>query len=273
MSLPSPDFRFAVPMIHITAWEDPVVDLLGHDPRSTYVERFWLAILGPSTTFLMRHVAAALELHPDGFDLDLADAAKSLGLGTRGGHGAPFVRALARSGQFHLSRAAGGADLAVRRRIPPLTRQQVLRLPPALRDEHDAWQQAAQAQPTVEERRTRARRLALSLLELGETGEATEHQLHRWKIHPALAHEALRWAEGRRPDRPTTAAPAVPAPAGLGLSASCAATPEDDVVAAAASGARPPHGLPPGRPRIGASRPAPPVRQSFGPADSSGDAA
>jgi len=34
----------------IRAWEDPVVDALGHDPRSEYVERFWLPVLGPPST-------------------------------------------------------------------------------------------------------------------------------------------------------------------------------------------------------------------------------
>jgi hypothetical protein len=266
MSLPPPEFQFATPIVHVTAWEDPVVDLLGHDPRSPYVERFWLAILGPSTTFLMRHTATALETQPEGFDLDLQEAARALGLGTRGGHGAPFVRALARTAQFHLSRAAGSAELMIRRRMPPLSRQQVLRLPPALRDEHDAYQQAAQAQPSMEERRTRARRLALSLLELGETEEATELQLHRWKIHPALAHDSLRWAQLRRGERPAMPpganphGPANPAPA---------AVPPAPVLSAAASGAPQARST---RPRIGARRPAP-MAQSFGPEDSPGDAA
>ena len=42
--------------------------------------------------------------------------------------------------------------------------------------------------------RRRARALALSLLELGEDLEATEHQLHRWRFHPAVAFDATRWA-------------------------------------------------------------------------------
>lgn len=269
MSLPPPEYRFAAPQVHVSPWEDPVVDLLGHDPRAPYVEKFWLAILGPSTTFLMRYVAAALEAQPDGFDLDLDDAAKALGLGTKGGHSAPFVRALARTSQFHLSRAAGSAALMIRRRMPPLSRQQVLRLPPALRDEHDAYQQAAQAQPTVEERRTRARRLALSLLELGETEEATELQLHRWKIHPALAHDSLRWAQLRRGVRPEMP-PGSPAPPALATQQDAADPHPPEVLSAAASGTPPQHGGE--RPQIGARRPAPPA-QSFGPADSSDDAA
>lgn len=33
--------------LRIVAWSDPLVDQLGHDPRSTYAERFWLPVLGP----------------------------------------------------------------------------------------------------------------------------------------------------------------------------------------------------------------------------------
>ena len=41
----------------IVPWVDPVIDSLGFDPRSTYVETFWLGILGPSTTLLLRRIA------------------------------------------------------------------------------------------------------------------------------------------------------------------------------------------------------------------------
>ena len=33
--------------LSVTRWEDAVVDEIGHDARSAYVERFWLSILGP----------------------------------------------------------------------------------------------------------------------------------------------------------------------------------------------------------------------------------
>ena len=36
--------------LRIVRWADPVVDVVGHDLRSTYVERFWLPVLGPTTT-------------------------------------------------------------------------------------------------------------------------------------------------------------------------------------------------------------------------------
>jgi hypothetical protein len=65
-------------VLPIRPWADGVIDALGHDPRSAYVERFWLGILGPSTTWLLRHMAARLDASPEGFDLDLAATAQAL---------------------------------------------------------------------------------------------------------------------------------------------------------------------------------------------------
>jgi hypothetical protein len=32
----------------VRPWPDPVIDQVGHDPRSPYVEQFWLGVLGPT---------------------------------------------------------------------------------------------------------------------------------------------------------------------------------------------------------------------------------
>ncbi|WP_426573401.1 hypothetical protein [Aquihabitans sp. McL0605] len=209
MSRPKLAIDLPTDALRIVRWEDPVLDAIGHDPRSSYVERFWLSLLGPSTTFLIRRIAAALEVEPGGFDLHLEDTAKAIGLGLRGGMSGPFYRALARTGQFHITKASGAGELAARTRLQTLTRHQVDRLPLSLQAEHAEWVASTEAVPDAEQRRTRARRLALSLLELGETDEATELQLHRWKIHPSTAHEALRWARGQRSDEPLASASAV----------------------------------------------------------------
>ena len=50
---------FASPTLALRPWVDELIDTLGFDPRSSYVERFWLPILGPSTTWLLRRVAMA----------------------------------------------------------------------------------------------------------------------------------------------------------------------------------------------------------------------
>ena len=185
------------PKLHIRPWRDEVIDALGFDPRSSYVETYWLGILGPSTTWLLRRLAIGLEACPAGFELDLVDTAYRIGLRTRIGPHSPFARAFARCVQFGLARQDGQDSLAVRRKIPPLNRRQLLRLPAALRQEHERWQDAERVRPELDRLRQRSRRLALSLLELGEDLEATERQLLRWRFHPSLAREGAAWAWDR----------------------------------------------------------------------------
>jgi hypothetical protein len=189
--------EFPVPVLTVEPWPDPVIDQLGHDPRSAYVERFWLGILGPSTVWLLRLLAAGLDERPEGFELDVAETAMTLGLGTRGGRNAPLLRSLERTCRFGAARMHGEASVVVRRKLPPLTRAQVERLPDRLRAEHEHWQ-ARSASQEGEAMRRRARALAASLLDLGEDVESAERQLHRWRFHPAIAHDALRWAQGER---------------------------------------------------------------------------
>ena len=60
----TPDDLVTPDPLHVVRWHDPLIDQLGYDPRSRYVEQFWLGVLGPSTTLLIRHLADAL----DGFE-------------------------------------------------------------------------------------------------------------------------------------------------------------------------------------------------------------
>src|SRR5437773_11064749 len=114
------------PTDHLTIrpWPDVLIDAHGHDPRFEYVETYWLGILGPSTTWLLRRLVAGLEPEPAGFDLPLADTARALGLGDKGGRHSPFVRALSRCVQFDLAQPHGDGVLHVRRKVPPLNRRQ-----------------------------------------------------------------------------------------------------------------------------------------------------
>jgi hypothetical protein len=180
-------------VLPVGPWPDPVIDALGHDPRSVYVERFWLGVLGPSTTWLLRFMASELEANPAGFQLDLLETAQALGLGGRGGKHSPFMRSLARICRFELAETRSDGTLAVRRKVPPLNRPQLLRLPPSLQAAHRDWQEAALEVPATEQLRRRCRRLALSLLELGEDREATERQLGRGKFHPSRGRESAAW--------------------------------------------------------------------------------
>ena len=184
--------------VTIVPWTDPVIDALGHDPRSPYVETYWLAVLGPSTTWLLRRLAFRLEAEPDGFFLDLAEMARSLGLGAKGGRHSPFVRTLGRCVDFGLAKVDSCNRLAVRRRLPPLNRRQVLHLPESLQRGHGQWEDA-QLRAGETGQRQRSRRLALSLSRLGEDHEAIERQLREWRFAPAVAEEAAAWACQQRP--------------------------------------------------------------------------
>lgn len=187
--------------LEIRPWRDPVIDELGHDVRSHYVEHYWLGILGPSTTLLLRSLASRFDTAPDGFTIHLADTARALGLGVRSGRNTPFLRALDRSCQFGLARRYQDV-MEVRRRIPPLTRLHLSRLPDSLQAEHAAWQEASLQAPRPDDQRRRARRLALGLYELGEDTSSVELQLHEWRFHPAMAYDAARWAQQQLGDDP-----------------------------------------------------------------------
>ena len=179
--------------IRVTPWPDPVLDVIGHDPRSWYAETFWLPTLGPTSLLLLRHLADRFEIDPSGVDLPVADTAAALGLGAREGQNSPLVRSLGRLHQFELACPENDSAIAVRRSLPPVHRRHVRRLPAALQAKHAEWVNAQETTP-VDIARRRARRFALTLLAQGETLDAVERSLHAGGFHPALAHEAVRWA-------------------------------------------------------------------------------
>ncbi len=128
-------------MLSVTPWPDVVIDHLGHDPRSAYVERFWLGVLGPSSIWLIRLMADRLDAEPAGFTLDLQECALSLGLGPGVGRNAPVSRTVTRLTQFGVAQRYGRHGLAVRRHLPPLAQHQLARLPTALQHAHQQWDQ------------------------------------------------------------------------------------------------------------------------------------
>lgn len=190
--------------ILVRPWEDPVLDRHGHDPRSRYCERFWLPLLGPSAVLLVRQLADHLDANPGGFALPAEDAARSLGLGAPSGKRSAFHRTVARLAQFRMVHHEGQDVLLARRRLPSLTRTQVLRLPQPLQEAHAAWRACEHAAPALPMYRERARTLALTLLQLGEAPAEVVAHLARLRVEPALTREALAWAvTNHRPEPPT----------------------------------------------------------------------
>lgn len=197
-TVPRPVHRDGSDLLHISAWDDPLVDRLGHDPRSRYVEQFWLGVLGPSTVWFIRHCADQLDIHPDGVELSLTHVAAVLGLGHRGGRNSPMSRAVARACRFGCARRAGSDAIDVRRRVPPLNRNQLQRLPLILQQRHHETVESQLEGADLDSQRVRARRLALGLVECGDQIDHVELQLGRWRFHPSIAAEAVHWAWDRR---------------------------------------------------------------------------
>ena len=181
-------------LLQVRPWADPVLDRHGHDPRDSYCEQFWLPLLGPSAVLLARQLAERFDHRPEGFTLPTEEAARSLGLGSPVGRRSAFNRTVARLAQFRLVHLDTEDVLLARRRLPSLSRTQVLKLPAVCRQAHEVWRAEEVATPALPVLRERARRLALSLLQLGEDPNEVEHHLHRLRFHPALARESLAWA-------------------------------------------------------------------------------
>lgn len=180
-------------------WVEPWVDLSsatrrGHHPRSPYVELFWLGVLGPSATWLIRRLAMRLEDEPEGFSVNTAEIAGEIGLGSRQALQSAFDRAFERCCRFGLMQRGRHHTLFVRTRLPDLTARMAERLPPRLRATHDLWQRRQEPDPENGDVPARARHLAMALLASGDEPDAVERQLHAWRFHPAVAFEAARWA-------------------------------------------------------------------------------
>ena len=180
-------------VITLIPWLDQRIDAFGHDPRSAYVEQFWLATLGPSTTWFLRHCADLLD-ETASTPVNLRDTAGTLGIGHEGGSRSAMAKTMARACRFRAARSAGATTLAVRLRLPHLSHRQVHRLPESARRRHEEFLGADLSPDLVGRQQSRARRLALGLIECGDTISETERQLACMTFHPAVIAEAVRWA-------------------------------------------------------------------------------
>lgn len=167
----APDHTALPEVIHVRPWIDAVVDDNGHDPRSRYVERFWLGVLGPTATWLLRRLVAGLDRSPEGYEIDLVDTARAMGLSYTAGRSSPFAKALQRCVMFGLAHQTSDG-LAIRRRVPTVAHRHLRRLPDAVQAEHDTWSRTV----TLDDL-GRAHQLAVAMLDAGDEPDAIEHQL------------------------------------------------------------------------------------------------
>jgi hypothetical protein len=148
-----------------------------------YVELFWLGVLGPTATWLLRRLVAGFDNNPDGYDLDVPATARALGLSVSRGTASPFAKAVKRCMMFGVAHPMS-EGWAVRRRLPVVPQRHLVRLPDDLRSAHRDWSGAVDL-GSLE----RARALALAMLESGDDRAMVEPQLIAVGVPPVAAAE------------------------------------------------------------------------------------
>lgn len=184
----APDSEPATVMV--VPWHDPIVDAVGFDVRSNYVELFWLNVLGPTATWTLRRLVTGLDRYPLGYELDLAETAGMLGLAYSTGTSNSFARALQRCQLFGMSQAMPGGGLAVRRKVPPVAARHLSRMPAQLQAMHTQWQVRECALTDLE----RGCAIAVAMVAAGDDPELVERQLLAVGVPPAAAVEAATLA-------------------------------------------------------------------------------
>lgn len=172
----------------VVPWHDDVVDPIGFDPRSQYVELFWLNVLGPTATWLLRRMVTGLDEYPGGYELDLVETASALGLSYSPAASNPFTRAIGRCVLFGAAQPSGGG-LAVRRRLPPVAARHLQRMPSHLRSAHDQWRRRG---PFTLDDVQRANVLAAAMVAVGDDPDVIERQLLGLGVPPLAAVDATR---------------------------------------------------------------------------------
>ena len=197
-------------VLRIEPWTDHVTAELGHDLRSPYVERFWLGVLGPSALWLARSLAYGLD-GSRGFNLDLLEVARTLGLGDRVGRHSPVQRAVERLCHFDVAYLRGGVTLVVRQHVAWLDDHRIHRLSEALRAEHRLWEEADSVSMPERATRRRAASVAHTCARNRGTADDIGRMLAGHGLRPAEAAELAAWAIEQTAHRlPTTKATAGP---------------------------------------------------------------
>jgi len=183
--MPAIEFAPTEPTLMVVPWHDPVVDHVGFEVRSTYVELFWLNILGPSATWALRRLVLGLDRYPLGYEIDLGETANALGLSYSAATSSTFVRALQRCILFGVSQPIDDG-LAVRRRLPPVAARHLARMPDVLQQQHRTWTVRQTTLADLE----RGMALAKAMVSAGDDPDAVERQLLAVGVPPSAAIEA-----------------------------------------------------------------------------------
>lgn len=119
---------------------DARVKRVGFDLTDPYVEHCWSAVVGPSSTLLLRRMPVLWASQQVPAEVEASKLSRSLGLGVGVGERSRLVSTMNRLVQYRLARPAPeGAGLKVFRQVSPLTPRQLERVPQWTRDTHELF--------------------------------------------------------------------------------------------------------------------------------------
>ena len=115
---------------------DTRVQRVGFDLSDPYVEQCWSAVVGPSSTLLLRRIPT-LWLTQVPAEIGASELSQSLGLGIGVGERSRLANTLNRLVQFGLAKPApDGAGLDLYRQVAPLSTRMLARMPEWTLDTH-----------------------------------------------------------------------------------------------------------------------------------------
>jgi hypothetical protein len=118
-------------LLRFEPWSQTHFDRWGSEPRSTYVERFWLPVVGPSSLVLARDIAAGFESSNGAYSVSASHQAAAIGVSESQLH-----RVLDRLVQFGLAKHVDPNTVALRTAWPVIGTGAIRQLTPPLRQQH-----------------------------------------------------------------------------------------------------------------------------------------
>ncbi len=181
---------------------DPRHDYRYHDPRSVYVERFWMSVLGPSAILFLRLIArelSAVSTNDDGVVLELSNVSRRLGLGFKGGKKSALMRTIERCCTFGMANRVDTAVLDVRTSIPPMPSNLHNRLTKALREEIVRWTRTHDCHKIDDEQ---ARSLAQNILDMGHGLHESAERLMMLNVDLETSQKSVAWSWAKSVSHP-----------------------------------------------------------------------
>jgi hypothetical protein len=115
-----------------------------HALRSDYVEVYWLPVIGPTSTCVLRTLGSMLAPGQP-LTIEADTLAGMMGVGHRDGNNSPFARTLRRLVGFQILSQWDETTWAVPEGIGSISRHQLAALPELLQTLHAIWEEPATA--------------------------------------------------------------------------------------------------------------------------------